>query len=169
MSKKVVFRSIFIFLSAAVFMLSGCAGQPVVWNKAGGLDLTKGGKVSVKAAPSCSVPPESLVVLQGDIQSNVSSVFTGDREAQDAYSVEVTITEYDEGNAFARFMLIGLGQMYLYGDVVIMQGLPPVVVREGGFKKNFCAGGLIGAAATMQKDVLPKVGKSIAEAIKSNL
>jgi hypothetical protein len=112
------------------------------------------------------MPPADMAYLQGDIQQKVREVLSGDPDLPDAYKVEVTITKYDKGNAFARFMLIGLGQMYLYGTVEIQQGEPPVVIREGEFKKNYCVGGIMGGSATMQKDVLPKVGKAIADAIK---
>ena len=65
-------------------------------------------------------------------------------------------------------MLIGLGQMYLYGNVEIKNGSPPVIIRSGSFKKNYCVGGLVGGLATMQKDMLPKVGLAIADAINNN-
>jgi len=157
-------KSLQFLLVPALVILTGCmATQPVTWNKSGDMDLTKGGKVAVEA--SCEIPPADLAYLQTDIQEKVKAVLTGNDNTRDAYKVEVTITKYDKGNAFARFMLIGLGQMYLYGTVEITQGNPPVVIREGEFKKNYCVGGLVGGTASMQKDVLPKVGKAIADAI----
>ena len=83
----------------------------------------------------------------------------------DTYNINVTITRYDEGDAFARFMLIGLGQMYLYGTVEITEGNSSISILMGEFRKNYCAGGLIGATATMESNVLPKVGDAIADAI----
>ena len=151
-----------LFLCAILF--SGCAGQPVVWSKLDPLDYKKYGKVNVKT--SCFVPPLSLSYLQVDIQRNVDTVFMGKPDDSDSYNIEVNITYYDPGDAFLRLMLIGLGQMYLDGTVEVKQGQPEEVVREGEFKKNFCAGGLIGGLATMDKDVLPKVGISISEALR---
>jgi len=148
-------------------MFVGCmANQPVKWNKSGALDVAKGGKVVVKA--ECEMPSLDVNYLQSDIQDRVSRVLTGDANGADAYCVRVTITRYDEGSAFARFMLIGLGQMYLDGVVEVTQGNPPVVVRDGGFNKNYCVGGMIGGMATMQKDVLPKVGKAIGAALQDS-
>jgi hypothetical protein len=156
-------QSIGLMVLACIF--AGCAAtQPVKWTTCAPMDLTKGGKVAVTAG--CEMPPADMAYLQGDIQQKVREVLSGDPDLPDAYKVEVTITKYDKGNAFARFMLIGLGQMYLYGTVEIQQGEPPVVIREGEFKKNYCVGGIMGGSATMQKDVLPKVGKAIADAIK---
>ena len=157
-------KSLQVLLMSALVMLTGCmATQPVTWNKAEEMNLAKGGKVAVEA--SCEMPPTDLAFLQTDIQEKVKSVLAGNENARDAYKIEVAITKYDKGNAFARFMLIGLGQMYLYGTVEITQGNPPVVIRAGDFKKNYCVGGLVGGTASMQKDVLPKVGKAIADAI----
>lgn len=156
-------QSIGLMVSAC--LLAGCAStQPVKWTTSAPMDLTKGGKVAVTA--SCEVPPSDLTYLQGDIQQKVRDVLSGNPDLPDSYKVEVTITKYDKGNAFARFMLIGLGQMYLYGTVEIKQGEPPVVIRQGDFKKNYCVGGMVGGMASMQKDVLPKVGEAIADAIK---
>jgi len=128
------------------------------------MDLSKGVNVTVKA--SCEMPNSALAYLQKDIQQKVREVLSGDPDLLDAYNVEVTITKYDEGSAIARFILIGLGQMHLHGTVVIKQGEHPVVVRQGEFKKRYAVGGIIGGSATMKEDVLPKVGKAIAEAIK---
>jgi len=156
-------QSIGLMVIASLFV--GCAAtQPVKWNSCAPMDLTKGGKVVVDA--SCEMPPADITYLQGDIQQKVREVLSGNPDLPDAYKVEVTVTKYDKGNAFARFMLIGLGQMYLYGTVEIKQGEPPVVIRQGEFKKNYCVGGMVGGMASMQKDVLPKVGQAIADAIK---
>ena len=145
-------------------LIAGCGTQPITWTKNAPLDLTRGGKVAVNSA--CSVPQVHLDYLQTDIQKNVGKVLAGDPDSPDAYSINVTITKYDEGSAFARFMLIGLGQIYLYGTVEVNEGNPPVAVRQGDFKKNICIGGIAGASVSMDKSVLPTVGPSIAEAIK---
>ncbi len=155
-----------IGLMCVASVLTGCmATQPVKWTKTAPMDMKKGGKVAVTA--SCEMPPSDLTFLQTDLQQKVREVLSGNPDLPDAYKIEVKITKYDKGNAFARFMLIGLGQMYLYGTVEVKQGEPPVVIREGDFQKNYCVGGIAGGMASMQKDVLPTVGKAIADAIKS--
>lgn len=115
---------------------------------------------------TCKMPRADISYLQTDIQDQVESILCGSATAPDAYNIKVTITKYDKGNAFARFMLIGLGQMYLDGTVEVLQGEPPIVIRKGEFKKNYCLGGFAGGMATMQNNVLPEVGKSLSEAIK---
>jgi hypothetical protein len=148
----------------ASFFVGCTATQPVKWNLCAPIDLKKGVKVLVEA--SCKMPSADISYLQGDIQQKVRKVLAGNPELSDAYKIKVTITRYDKGNAFARFMLIGLGQMYLYGTIEVKQGNPPVVIRSGKFKKNYCIGGISGGIARMEKDVLPKVGKAIADAVK---
>ena len=146
-------------------LFTGCmASQPLTWKNDAAMDLAKGASVDVKT--TCKIPDADIAFLKSDIQTKVADVLAGSPELADSYKIDVTITRYDKGNAFARFMLIGLGQMYLYGTVEVKQGTPPVVVRTGEFKKNYCVGGMIGGTATMQKDVLPKVGVAIADAIK---
>lgn len=147
-----------------IITLIGCAKQPLIWKNSSEMDLKKGGVVSVKA--NCEVPPVELSYLGQDIQQKVNSVLIGRQDVTDVYKIEILITKYDEGNAFARFMLIGLGQMHLHGTVEIKQGDPPVVIRTGEFKKRYCVGGFVGGMARMQTDVLPEVGNAIAEAIK---
>jgi hypothetical protein len=116
----------------------------------------------------CKIPIDDLAFLSVSIQTNVNTVLTGDEKAADAYKITVVITEYDKGNAFARFMLIGLGQMDLHGSVTVSETGNAVVVRDGEFKKNYCVGGIMGGSATMRKDVLPQVGIAIAMALKES-
>lgn len=159
---KTVCNVVFLCMAG---LLAGClAIQPVKWSKNAPMDMSKGAKVEVRA--SCQMPSPDVAYLQTDIQQQVNKVLTGGTDIPDAYKIDVTITKYDKGSAFARFMLIGLGQMYLCGTIEIKQGEPPVVIRAGGFQKNYCVGGIAGGMATMQKDVLPTVGQAIADALK---
>ena len=91
-------------------------------------------------------------------------VLRGEVDAADAYTVDVEITRYDEGSKFARFMLIGLGQMYVFGTVEVTRGDPPVVVRTGDFRKQYRVGGIMGAIAG-PRDITSKVGEAIAEGL----
>ena len=103
--------------------------------------------------------------IKTNIKIKLAPLFKNDPNSG-VYDLNVTITRYDEGEAFARFVLIGLGQMYLDGDVVLSDSQLQVKVREGSFNKNYCVGGWIGASATMRDDMTSKVGTAIAEALK---
>lgn len=149
-------------------MFSGCmALEPVVWQKAEPLDLTRGSVVTVDA--NCLVPSADLEYLKQDIQQKLDFVFTGNNEAPNAYAVHVTITRYDEGNRFVRYLLplTGLGQMHLYCTVKISEGEPPVSVREGEVRKYFYADGTTGLIVSMQTHILPLVGPAIVDAVRA--
>jgi hypothetical protein len=115
-------------IAAAVVVvgLAGCAGSvapPIVT-----MALPKEARanlhldtVSTEAAAGVALTAEdtnriSQLVL-ADIKATAPNML--DPSASQAKSVRVVITRYDEGNAAARFMLAGLGQIRLEGTVVI--------------------------------------------------
>jgi len=156
---------LFLGLVAALALLTtGClfADQPVVWARSGPLDDSAGAKVSVESRTMIS--PGELEYMRHDITGRVRQVLRGEVDAADAYTVDVEITRYDEGSKFARFMLIGLGQMYVFGTVEVTRGDPPVVVRTGDFRKQYRVGGIMGAIAG-PRDITSKVGEAIAEGL----
>ena len=71
-NEKKRFLVYFFYLSSILFMFIGCASQPIVWDKIGDLDLSKGANVSVKAA--CEVPQSDLDFLKVDIQKKVDTI-----------------------------------------------------------------------------------------------
>jgi len=75
------------------------------------------------------------------------------------------ITNYDEGNDFARFMLAGLGQIHIDGDFVL--SLLPAgdeKVAEFTIQKTFAWGGLYGASIGIE-DIEPAFAEGVAKAI----
>ena len=152
-------------LSSITILFLGCAGQQkVLWTKTGEIDYNKGCKVELEA--DVFVPEDEMDFMKKSITKEVQKVITGSDTLSNLYLITVTITKYDEGSAFARFILIGLGQMKLFGTIEITQGEPTVVIREGEFKKVYAVGGILGATATMRKDVTSKIGGAIAKAIQ---
>jgi len=104
--------------------------------------------------------------MKNDIKSKISdSEFWSANPSE--YTLKVVIDKYDEGNAFARFMLIGLGQMHLNGTVELLVGEPPEVIKSGSFEKNYVVGGIAGGMATMHEDVVSKLGDAIVEALNN--
>lgn len=160
-------KSLLFTLLVAAFFLSGCAGnQPVIWSRADAVDFNKG--VSVELTSTVKVPEKEMEFIKKDIETKLSKIFTGDNNSKDRNIIRVTITKYEEGNACARFILIGLGQMYLYGDIKVTEGNPPVEIRTGEFMKKYALGGIAGGMATMHNDMNSKVAVSIAEALKAD-
>ena len=153
-------------LLVVVSFLGGCAGnQPVVWNDATPIEEVKFSAVEVEAL--VEIPQYELDFMKDDITKKLSSSdFWSDIPSD--YTLKVVISEYEEGNAFARFMLIGLGQMHLNGTVdLLAAGNPPEVIKSGSFEKNYALGGFMGASANMHDDMTSKLGKAIYEALNN--
>ncbi len=75
------------------------------------------------------------------------------------------ITNYDEGNAFARAMLAGLGQIHIDGDFVLNHmSAGNESVAEFTIQKTFAWGGIYGASTRIE-DVEPAFAEGVAEAI----
>ncbi len=78
--------------------------------------------------------------------------------------VGVTLTSYNEGNAFARAMLAGLGQIHIDGDVVVTDRKSGAVMASYKVSKHFAFGGIVGAVTSIQ-DVEKGFARSVAEAV----
>ncbi len=154
---------------AALVALSslGCAmgNQPVVWQVANPVDLQRGFVVEVGS--TVLVPPGELSIMRQNIMGALAGVFRAPPGGPDDCHIRVTITRYDEGSATARFFLAGLGQMYLDGTVQVYGGNPPTTIRQGTFNKNYAVGGFMGASATMNDDMISKVGQAIADGLRA--
>ncbi len=81
-----------------------------------------------------------------------------------SYKVNVNLTRYERGNAFARFMLAGLGQMHIDAHVTVL-GLPDgEEVGSFDISKTFAWGGMVGANTRME-DIEPAFADGLANAL----
>ena len=62
----------------------------------------------------------------------------------------VTLTQYEEGNAFARFMLAGLGQIHIDAEVVLENYASKAQLSKHEVTKTFAWGGFYGASTTIR-------------------
>lgn len=85
-------------------------------------------------------------------------------DAAAASEMKVNFTQYDSGSAFARAMLIGLGQIHVEGDVLIIDATGTTKAKYQ-IAKQFALGGIAGAATSIQ-DVEDGFAKSVAEIVK---
>jgi hypothetical protein len=67
-----------------------------------------------------------------------------------SYEVDLHLTKYEKGNAFARFMVAGLGQIHINGKVAVYQMPDHTLVGEFDLNKTFAWGGVYGAATSME-------------------
>lgn len=65
------------------------------------------------------------------------------------YSIDVHLTRYDKGSAFARAMLAGLGQIHIEGTVSVYRMPEHELVGEFQLSKTFAWGGIYGASTSM--------------------
>ena len=78
--------------------------------------------------------------------------------------MKIHFTRYDRGNALARGILIGLGQIHIEGTVYIMDSAGQQV-GQYAISKDFALGGVIGATTSVE-DVEKGFAKSVAEIVK---
>ncbi len=105
--------------------------------------------------------------VEADIRATSPNVLApaGTPPAPNATLMKITFTRYDEGSAFARFMLAGLGQIYIEGDVVLIDSQTQQVLGKYKVSKDFSFGGVYGVTTTIQ-DVEKGFARSVAAVIE---
>jgi hypothetical protein len=75
--------------------------------------------------------------------------------------LKIVFTQYDDGNAFARFMLAGLGQIHIDGDVIFIDASSGQQLGAYKISKDFSFGGIYGGVTRIE-DVEKGFAKSVA-------
>lgn len=65
-------------------------------------------------------------------------------------AVDVTITKYDKGSAFARAMLAGLGQIHINAKVKVVRLPANEQISDFTINKTFAWGGVYGASTSVE-------------------
>lgn len=76
----------------------------------------------------------------------------------------VELKRYDEGSAFARFMLIGLGQIHIDADVILSDFVSKDKLAQYEVTKTFAWGGIYGGATGI-KDVEAGFCQAVSDSI----
>jgi len=147
-----------LFLGASLLLLSGCATTapqakftqalaPASRVAAG--DETK---VVVTAQGEAAMLDVEKSRLAQRIEQKVGAkkLLNPANPGKAAYEIEVVVTRYEKGNAFARAMLAGLGQIHVDGLVSLFTVPERKKVGEFAIKKTFAWGGLYGGTTTME-------------------
>jgi hypothetical protein len=66
------------------------------------------------------------------------------------YAVEVLVSRYEKGNAFARAMLAGLGQIHLDGNVKLLELPARTPAGDFSLDKTFAWGGIYGSSTNIE-------------------
>ncbi len=64
--------------------------------------------------------------------------------------VNLSVTRYQKGNAFARAMLAGLGQIHIDGHVKLTKRSDHSLLSEFNIAKTFAWGGIYGSSTSME-------------------
>ncbi|GAA0566347.1 DUF4410 domain-containing protein [Rhizomicrobium electricum] len=128
--------------------------------------------ITATAAPGVVMTASDFERIVMKVKNELSATTPGilidptSPEAAAASEMKLNFTQYDAGSAFARAMLIGLGQIHVDADIQI---LDPSGATTGKYQvsKDFALGGVAGASTSIQ-DVEDGFAKSVAEIVKKN-
>ncbi len=87
--------------------------------------------------------------------------------APSTLQLDTNFTRYERGNAFARFMLAGLGQMHIDASVKLSDKNTKKIIAEYEVDKTFAWGGLYGSGTKIE-DIEPAFAEAIADIILQN-
>jgi hypothetical protein len=129
------------------------------------VDADDNPSVTVEAASTVTATSEEREHLRGLVADKLNILRVKNAANGDAKScsVVVTITRFDKGNAFARAMLAGLGQIHLSADVLVTDG-DNTKLQAFSVDKTFAWGGIYGASTHIE-DVEPALADGIASGL----
>lgn len=169
------FPNIQVIILLSIVLLSGCASTGGSY-KSSALTSEQGAKysellINVESGNGVSLTQESYdrmtKLIIENIKSDANSRFKKINDTLDSASaleVSVIIKKYEEGNAFARAMLAGLGQMHIDADVLLYDRATKEKLTQYEVNKTFAWGGAYGALTTI-KDVEIGFSKAVADSI----
>ncbi|MEP2830610.1 DUF4410 domain-containing protein [Parvibaculum sp.] len=124
-------------------------------------------EVKAEAAPGVDISQYDLdriaQKLKSELELRAAEMMAGDEDLSST-TMKVVFTEYDAGNAFARAMLAGLGQIEIDADVFLIDK-DGKTVAQYEVSKDFAFGGIYGASTNIQ-DVEVGFIKSVVEIVK---
>ena len=165
-------------LSLLVILVAGCAGSA-----GSAKPLTAAGKPETltrytKLALATSAQGDASTMTAADRERIAALVARKVKElapnrfadvaatTPDSETLHATIafTRYDEGNAFARFMLAGLGQIHIDAEVTLEDRVLQTVIGKFEVTKTFAWGGIYGGA-TRINDVEEGFAEAVAKVV----
>jgi hypothetical protein len=110
-------------------------------------------QVHVDASDSAKILPFERQRFSEKIKAKIDSrklANVADAGDPRSYEVNLHLTRYDKGNAFARAMVAGLGQIHIDGTVSVYRMPEHTLVGAFQLTKTFAWGGIYGAATSME-------------------
>lgn len=162
-----------VAISALVVLLAGCAGsvskptvlQPLPSAQQAALHISA---ISADAANGVEMSDGDFGLICQKVRGYIDQESPGvivDPATGHGLQMKIHFTRFDRGNAFARAMLIGLGQIRIEATVSLenASGAP---VAQYAVSKDFALGGIAGATTSVE-DVEEGFAKSVAEVVKT--
>ena len=167
-------KLVFVMSLIALSTLTGCAGSApsADFKKAiadsNRLCATDSATIKVAAADGIIINEVSRLRLESRLKQTIDEkkkAIPCKESSQRDFILKSTITNYDEGNAFARAMLAGLGQIHIDGDFALaMASKESESLAEFSVNKTFAWGGAYGASTRIE-DVEPAFAEGVADAV----
>lgn len=109
-------------------------------------------QVNVSAAGDVQVLPEEQTRLAQKIKLRIDNRKLAHQLPGDArnFELDLQLSRYQKGSAFARAMLAGLGQIHIAGKVRLYQMPSHELVAEFDLTKTFAWGGIYGASTSIE-------------------
>jgi hypothetical protein len=98
----------------------------------------------------------------GQIVRAIRETALGSAKAPSSYVIQVHLTKYGRGSAAFRFVLAGLGEMHIEGDVSVYEG--NARIAQFRVEKTFAWGGIYGATTGIS-DVEKGFAQGVANAV----
>lgn len=163
---------VFFLFPTCAFILGGCASStpaPKYQKALAKADYVGNGdssKVKVTADTGIEILESEKTKIAERIENFIKQKqgVNGSHTPSRTYSVELNITRYERGNAFARAMLAGLGQIHIDGTIKVIVEETKEVVGEFYLKKTFAWGGIYGASTSME-DIERTFASAVAGAV----
>ena len=162
-----------IVSAALAGLLAGCAGsvavpttlQPLPAQQRDALHVSA---ISADAASGLEMSDGDFGLIcqkvRGYIEQEAPGVMVDPSNGQ-ALRMKIHFTRFDRGNAFARGMMMGLGQIRIEATVEL-QDASGATVAQYAVAKDFALGGVVGATTNVE-DVEDGFAKSVAEIVKA--
>jgi len=154
---------------AAGLILTNCAGTTpqaaFTQSMPDSARIAREDRVSTKVTSSDpKMLPNDQQRLGEKVTHKVKSIAQSRGGAARQYELTVMISRYEKGNAFARAMLAGLGQIHINGMVTVYQRPGKSKIGEFKLDKTFAWGGIYGGSVSMDT-IEDTYAQAVAEAV----
>lgn len=169
-----VFRVGVLAAIGAGLLLSGCATTSPkaafreMLPKEQRLDANDTANVKVEAGEGVVIDEYEKQRLARNILGKIDmqKLQNPDSSGKREYEIAILVTRYEKGNAFARFMLAGLGQIHIDAKASIFLLPERTKVSEFDIDKTFAWGGIYGGITSIE-DVEHGFAEGVAKAVTS--